>query len=82
MFTCVVFCRSDIVSHVYMCCVFCRSDIARKYKAKKSEIELKRTELMRLNQEYETKMRSKEVGRIGLFRISCCFFQIKSLYKI
>ena len=50
--------------------VFCRSDIARKYKAKKSEIELKRTELMRLNQEYETKMRSKEVGRIGLCRIS------------
>ena len=37
-----------------------KSDIARKYKAKKSEIELKRTELMRLNQEYETKMRSKE----------------------
>ena len=38
-----------------------RSDIARQYKAKMSEIELKRIELMRLNQEFESKMRSKEV---------------------
>ncbi|XP_052069048.1 trichohyalin-like [Mytilus californianus] len=37
-----------------------KSDTARKYKAKMSEIELKRIELMRLNQEYESKMRSKE----------------------
>ncbi|XP_060559661.1 trichohyalin-like isoform X3 [Ruditapes philippinarum] len=37
-----------------------KSDLARNYKAKMSEMELKQIELMRLNQEFESKMRQKE----------------------
>ena len=38
-----------------------RSDLARTYKAKLGEMELKQTEVMRLSQDYENKMRKKEV---------------------
>ncbi|KAL4239220.1 hypothetical protein ACF0H5_000037 [Mactra antiquata] len=37
-----------------------KSDLARTYKSKMSEMELKQIELLRLNQEFESKMRQKE----------------------
>jgi len=42
--------------------VIFRSDLARSYKSKMSEMELKQVELMRLSQDFETKMRQKEVN--------------------
>ena len=38
-----------------------RSDLARQYKAKMSEMELKRSEVARMSQDYESKMKTKEV---------------------
>ncbi|KAK7489125.1 hypothetical protein BaRGS_00019639 [Batillaria attramentaria] len=37
-----------------------KSDLARQYQQKMSALELKRTEVMRLNQDFEAKMRAKE----------------------
>ncbi|ESO98036.1 hypothetical protein LOTGIDRAFT_239135 [Lottia gigantea] len=37
-----------------------KTDLARKYRSKLSEIELKRTEVNRLNEEYENKLKLKE----------------------
>ena len=39
-----------------------RSDLARQYRTKMSEMELKRIETNRLNEEFEAKIRKKEVG--------------------
>ena len=50
-----MYCCDEILYDVY------RSDLARNYKAKMSEMELKQIELLRLNQEFESKMRQKEV---------------------
>ena len=44
--------------------------MARTYRAKLSEMELKQTEVMRLSQDFENKMRTKEV--------MVCFFFILS----
>ena len=39
-----------------------RNDLARQYQQKLSALELKRVEVMRLNQDFESKMRNKEVS--------------------
>ena len=52
-----------------------RNDLARQYRTKVSELELRRIELNRINEEFEAKMRRKEVnfhflkliGRIIIF---------------
>lgn len=54
----------DFVDCIYMYIVFgwsLRSDLSRQYKAKMSELDLKRTEVMRLSTDYEVKMKKKEV---------------------
>ncbi|XP_050408547.1 trichohyalin isoform X2 [Patella vulgata] len=43
-----------------------KTDLARKYKTKVSEIELKRTEMLRLNQEFENKLKLKEEEQFRL----------------
>ena len=43
-----------------------RSDLARSYRAKLSEMELKQTEVMRISQDFENKMRQKEVRIVGI----------------
>lgn len=40
----------------------CSNDLARQYRTKVSELELRRIELNRLSEEFEAKMRRKEVG--------------------
>ncbi|XP_052240434.1 trichohyalin-like isoform X2 [Dreissena polymorpha] len=42
------------------------SDLARTYKAKMSEMELRQVELLRINQEFEAKMRQKEQEQFQL----------------
>ena len=39
-----------------------RNDLARQYQQKLSALELKRVEVMRLNQDFESRMRNKEVS--------------------
>ena len=41
---------------------FSRSHLARQFRAKTSEIELKKAEVDRLNREYEGRIKAKEVG--------------------
>ena len=47
---------------VAVCLAAVRSDLARQYRSKMSEIDLQRTEQARLQTEYETKLRKKEVN--------------------
>ena len=63
------------VSNMYSMNRFChdvadivcfRSDLARSYRAKLSEMELKQTEVMRISQDFENKMRQKEVRIISI----------------
>ncbi|XP_060071550.1 trichohyalin-like [Ylistrum balloti] len=42
------------------------SDLSRQYRAKMSEMELKRIEVLRMNQEFESKMRQKEDEQLRL----------------
>lgn len=55
------------VLHDFVDCIYIvfgwslRSDLSRQYKAKMSELDLKRTEVMRLSTDYEVKMKKKEV---------------------
>ena len=46
---------------MYLLFLIFRNDLAHQYQQKLSALELKRTEVMRLNQDFEAKMRSKEV---------------------
>lgn len=43
-----------------------KSDLSRQYKAKMSELDLKRTEVMRLSTDYEVKMKKKEEEQFRL----------------
>ncbi|XP_033742721.1 trichohyalin-like isoform X2 [Pecten maximus] len=43
-----------------------QSDLARQYRSKMSEMELKRIEVLRMNQEFESKMRQKEEEQLKL----------------
>ncbi|XP_021343096.1 trichohyalin-like [Mizuhopecten yessoensis] len=43
-----------------------QSDLSRKYRSKVSELELKRIEVLRMNQDFETKMRQTEEEQLNL----------------
>ena len=45
-----------------------RSDLARQYRTKMSQMEIKRIETGRLNEEFEAKIRKKEVGFTSMYR--------------
>ena len=54
----------------------------RQYNAKRAAIELKRSEVMRLSQDFESKMRQKEVRPRGRIKMWCidyksCYFKRK-----
>ena len=56
MFSVIYYCNDEL----FPTCTY-RSDLDRNYRTKMSEMELKRAEIFRMNQEYEAKMRQKEV---------------------
>ena len=46
---------------VFVCCLNVRSNLARQYRTKAEALQLKKVEVERLNQEFESKLRRKEV---------------------
>ena len=46
--------------------IFYSGDLERKYRAKISEIELRRTEVQRINDEFEQRMKQKEEETFNL----------------
>jgi hypothetical protein len=53
-----------------------RNDLARQYQEKMSALELKRVEVMRLSQDFESKMRGKEVSVIPKFKKEVIIFKM------